>query len=81
MDVTKAYDKAWIDAIMYVLHKEGLNDNLWTVVRKLNQNLTAEIKTKHGTTRKIQIKDSIRQGGVLSVLEYAVMMDEINKEV
>ena len=25
LDVTKAYDKAWLDAIMCVMHKEGLN--------------------------------------------------------
>ena len=27
LDVTKAYDKAWLKAIMYVVHKEGLTDN------------------------------------------------------
>ena len=27
LDVTKAYDKAWLDAIMYVMHKQGLIDN------------------------------------------------------
>ena len=25
LDVTKAYDKAWLNAILYVLHKNGLN--------------------------------------------------------
>ncbi len=81
LDVTKAYDKAWLDAIMYVMHKEGLKDNHWTIVRKLNQNLTAKIQTKYGPTRKINIKDSIRQGGVLSVAQYAVLTDEITKEI
>ena len=70
LDVTKAYDKAWIEAIMYILHKEGLKDNHWTIVKRINENLTARIKTKHGLTRKIAIKDSLRQGGVLSVLCY-----------
>ena len=47
----------------------------------MNENLTAEIKTRHGNTRKIKIKDSIRQGGVLSVTLYALLMDEINKDI
>ena len=81
LDVTKAYDKAWIEAIMYILYKEGLTDNHWTIVKKLNENLTARIKTKHGLTRKITIKDSLRQGGVLSVICYGAQMDEINKEI
>ncbi len=81
LDVTKAYDKAWLDAIMYVMNKEGIETNLWTLIRKLNQNLTARIRTKDGLTRPIEIKDSIRQGGVLSVAQYALLMDEISKEI
>ena len=81
LDVTKAYDKAWLDAIMYVMHKEGLDTPEWDIIRKLNDNLTARIQTKHGQTREIKIKDSIRQGCVLSVIQYALMMDEISKEI
>ena len=33
LDVTKAYDKAWLDAIMYVMHKIRLRDSLWQVVK------------------------------------------------
>jgi len=80
LDVTKAYDKAWTEAIMYVLHKEGLTDNHWTISKKLNHNLTATIETKFGPTRKIQMS-SIRQGGVLSVLEFGLLMDETSKDI
>ena len=79
LDVTKAYDKAWLDAIMYVLYERGLNTKLWKLVKELNSNLLTTIQTQHGPTRKINITDSIRQGGVLSVTMYALMMDETNK--
>jgi hypothetical protein len=81
LDVTKAYDKAWADALMYVMKKKGLKDKLWLIVKKLNEDLTATIRTKHGHTRNIKIKDSIRQGGVLSVTLYASLMDEIAEEI
>ena len=81
MDVTKAYDKAWLDGIMYVLHKEGVQNRLWLLVKKLNSNLKTTILTKHGPTDEIEITDSIRQGGVLAVTMYAVLIDEINKEI
>ena len=81
LDVTKAYDKAWLDAILYVLHEQGVKSKLWKLVKDLNTNLKTTIQTKHGPTRKITIKDSIRQGGVLSVTLYALMMDEINKDI
>ena len=50
-------------------------------MKNINKNLTATIRTKYGNTRKIKIRDSIRQGGVLSVIEYANLIDEIAKEI
>jgi hypothetical protein len=66
---------------MYVMHKEGVKDKTWGKIKDLNENLTARVETKHGPTREIKIKDSIRQGGVLSVIMYAAIMDEISKEI
>ena len=34
LDVTKAYDKAWLDAIMYVLNKEGIDTPEWLITKK-----------------------------------------------
>ena len=81
LDVTKAYDKAWLDAIMYVMNKQGCYGATWDLTDRLNQNLTATIRTKHGMTKPININNSIRLGGVLAVTQYATLMDEINKEI
>ena len=66
---------------MYAIQKNGINNYLWNVINDLNKDLTANVKTKHGPTRNFRIKDSIRQGGVVSVLLYALLMDEIAKEI
>ena len=81
LDVQKAYDKAWLDAILYVLHKNGVKGKNLHMAQKLNSNLSAQIQTRHGLTREIRIRDSIRQGGVLSVVAYATLIDEISKEL
>ena len=81
LDVAKAYDKAWLTGIMYAMYKEGLTDNHWTIVKRLNENLTAQLQTKFGLTREIKIKDSIRQGGVLSTTMYGLLMDEVSKDI
>ena len=47
----------------------------------INKNLTATIRTKYGNTRKSKIRESIRQGVILSVIEYANIIDEIAKEI
>ena len=81
LDVQKAYDKAWLDEILYVLMKNGVEGKNLSIIKKLNSNLTARIQTRFGLTKEIPIKDSIRQGGVLSVVEYATLIDEISKEL
>ena len=81
LDVTKAYDKAWLDAIMYTLYQSGLTGGEWKITKELSNNLTARINTVHGKTRTININDSIRQGGVLSVIQYANLIDEVAKEI
>ena len=78
LDVTKAYHKAMIDAILYVMYKRGVNSKLWKIIKKLCENLTPYHVRAN---KENHIKDSIRQGGVLSVLQYALLMDEINKEI
>jgi hypothetical protein len=81
LDVTKAYDKAWADGLLFALHKQGIKDKVWLKVKELDENLKATVRTKYGNTREVNIKDSIRQGGVLSVTLYATVMDEIAKEI
>ena len=51
-----------IKAIIYSLHKSGIKGKLLRIVNNMNQDLTARIQRKYGTTRKIKIRDSIRQG-------------------
>ena len=77
LEVIKAYEKAWSEAIMYVIHKGGNEDRHLNMIKKLNVNITAILKTKRKETREIHIKYNVRQGGVLSVLEYGVLLDEI----
>ena len=82
LDVQKAYGKAWLDGILHALHRNGVKEKKSDNEKKqLNSNLRARIHTRHGLTREIKIKDSIRQGGVLSVIEYATLIDEIANEL
>ena len=77
LDVTKAYDKAWLDALQISAKNKGATNMDLQMINMVNSNIKATVMTRHGPTRQIQIKDSIRQGGVLSVIQYANMMDEI----
>lgn len=75
LDLHKAYDKVWKAAILLNLWKKGIRGKMWRLMDKLNTNLTAQIKTRFGPTRPIQITESLRQGGVLSGPEFASLID------
>ena len=81
LDLEKAYDKVWRDGLFYNLWKKGVRGKMWRLMLKLNSNLTAKIKTKYGYTRIISIKESIRQGGVLSGVEFACLIDQEEEEL
>ena len=66
---------------MYTMNKHGCTGAMWNLTDILNQNLTANIRTSIGHTRTIHITNSIRQGGVLVVTQYATLMDEVNKQI
>ena len=80
-DVEKAFDKAWLNGILDILYKSGLDDRHWCFFKKINEENYAIIDTHMGFTRKITIKDNLKQGGVLSGLAYSAFTDQIAKEL
>ncbi len=66
---------------MYAVYNNSLKDKHWKVVNNLNTDLKAKIKTNYGPTRTISITVSIRQGRVLSVVLFGLLMDNISHEV
>ena len=46
LDVTKAYDKAWLNAIMYTVHKNRLEGKNWKIVKELKQQSNSKSKNK-----------------------------------
>ena len=49
LDVTKAYNKAWLDVILHVMMKNGITESTWKTIKDLSTNLRSRIKTKYGT--------------------------------
>ena len=78
IDIGKAYDKVWSNAIFYLPWDRGIKGKLWRTMYKLNQNLKTTTATKFGQTDTIDIEDSIRQGKPLSGPEFALLIDQLN---
>jgi exonuclease III len=81
LDLHKAYDLIWKAAILNTLWEGGVRGKIWRIMRELNDNLTAMIDTRFGPTRSIEITGSIRQGGVLSGIEFAALVDRCETDL
>ena len=79
LDVSKAYDKANIDALLFSAHERGLKEDTWLIIKELNSRLKAVIRTKHGNTREIDIDGVPRQGGPSSTPLYSGHIDDITR--
>lgn len=80
LDVSKAYDKAWLEALLYEADRRGVKGQLWKLIKELNSNLTAKVRTKYGETREINLDGTSRQGGITTTGLYSAHIDAVTRE-
>ena len=79
-DVSKAYDRADVEDMLVTVWERGLKGKLWRLMKNLNTNLTAIIKTRHGLTEEISRLAGGKQGGKNFGFLFAKMMDVLAEE-
>ena len=60
---------------------EGLRGKVWRILKELNTNLTAEVKTRFGLTREIEMEWGGKQGSRLTGRMFAKLMDLLHDEL
>ena len=80
-DVSKAYDRADVEDMLVTVWDRGMRGKLWRLMKSLNTELTAIIKTRHGLTREILRRAGGKQGGKNFGFLFAKMMDVLAEEV
>ena len=80
-DVSKAYDNVDNDDMLDIMWDSGLRGKSWRILRNLNQNLKAVIKTKYGLTRTINMEIGGKQGSRLTGRMFAKLMDTLAEEL
>ena len=80
-DIKKAYDRANMDDMLYVIHEQGFKGKIWRLTKALNENLTARVKTKAGMSREIERHTGGKQGGKAMVPMFSKMMDTLPEEL
>ena len=81
LDVEKAFDKAWREGILHVMHEQGCRDDLWMYLDVLNEGISVRVKSAWGLTNPVKSDKVIKQGSVLSPIQYGLLIDQIAKEL
>ena len=79
-DVSKAYDNAINADMLKILWERGLRGKVWRILKNMNSDLKATVKTKFGLTEEIIMEIGGRQGSRLTGRMFSKMMDLLSEE-
>ena len=69
-DAEKAFDVVWHDSLLRKIHKDGVEGDLWKIVKSLHTDAYTLVKWQGEMSEHIQMRQGIRQGAKLSTLMY-----------
>ena len=80
-DVTKAYDNVNNDDMLNIIWEKRLRGKAWRILRNLNNDLKAIVKTKYGPTHTIEMQIGGKQGSRLTGRMFGKMMDSLSEDL
>lgn len=77
LECKKAYDTAWREGLMVKLQKLGIKSKIWEVIDDCHCSNESTVAVNGATSQWFEIKQDVRQGGVLSGFLYCVFINEL----
>ena len=80
-DVKKAYDNVDNSDMLNIMWQKGLKGKTWRILKNLNEQLKANIKTRFGLTRTIEMEIGGKQGSRLTGRMFSKLMDTLAEDI
>ena len=80
-DVAKAYDHVDNMDMLTIMWDDGLKVKVWRILKNLNTNMKAKVKTRFGLTRQIELEIGGKQGSRATGRMFAKMMDKLPEKL
>lgn len=80
VDISKAYDKVWIDGLLYKLHHDlGIKDNLFYMIRAMLTKRTIQVISDGKISHMYVLEEGVPQGSILAPLLFLVYIHELTQ--
>ena len=80
-DVKKAYDNVDNADMLNIMWQKGLKGKTWRILKNLNEGLKANIKTRYGPTRTVEMEIGGKQGSRLTGRMFSKLMDTLAEDI
>ena len=80
-DVSKAFDTVDNQDMLKIMWEKGIRGKTWRILKNLNTDLKAAVKTRYGVTEEIDMEMGGRQGSRLTGRMFAKLMDLLAEEI
>ena len=77
LDTSKAFDTVWHNGLFYKLFRFGVEGKLWRLIKSCYTNATSCVVVNDVRSAWFPLKQSVRQGGVLSTWLYLLFINEL----
>src|SRR5438128_716715 len=81
IDLEKAYDKIPRNIMWWALEKHKVPTKYITLIKDMYHDVVTCVRTYDGDTDNFPIKIGLHQGSALSLYLYALVMDEVTRDI
>ena len=81
IDLEKTYDKIPRNVMWWALDKHKVPTKYVTLIKNMYNNVVTSVRTNDGNTGYLPIRIGLHQGSALSPYLFALVMDEVTREI
>ena len=81
VDLEKAFDRVPREMIWWLLRRKGVLEREKKAITEMYTNIETSIKVEYTRSESFDVKVGVHQGSILSPLLFALVMDEVTKDI
>ena len=77
LDAAKAFDVVWQGSLLRKIFLEGVDGTIWLTLLNMYTMATSSVRWGHHVSAPFQVRQGVRQGGILSTVHYKLYNNDL----